>query len=141
MPYDLYPRKKDVERISYGVFFWPYILLEIGVGLVIGAGNSIRPASYRYNPDKRGASPMSMDGYYVTKKNACLMAAVARGWASVERGKREEWESLSEEERTRMEEWNKDFVKTYSLPAALETIEKVEGFADFAEKSGGFRIK
>lgn len=140
MSYDLYPRKKEVDPVRYGVFMWPFILLEIGVGLVIGAGNSIRPASYRYIADKRGASPMSNDGYYVSQKNAKLMAAVARGWSVVERGKRSEWEALSEEDQKRMEEWNKEF-KTYDLPAHSETIEKVEKFAEFAIKSGGFRIK
>ncbi|MGG1637207.1 hypothetical protein [Paenibacillus sp. NRS-1760] len=139
MSYDLCPRNKEMDSVRIGAFFWPFILLEIGVGLVIGAGNSIRPASYRYIAGKKGGSPMSNDGYYVTQKNAKLMAAVAMGWSTVERGKRSEWESIDEEERARMEEWNKEF-KTYNLPAHIETIEKVEKFAEFATKSGGFRI-
>ncbi len=82
---------------------------------------------------------MSNDGYYVSPKNAKIMAIVARGWVLVERGKRDEWEELSEEEQKRMEEWNKEF-KTYKLPASGEFIDKVEAFANFAETSGGFRI-
>lgn len=139
MAYDLRPRNKDISPISIGWPLWHYILLETGIGLVIGVGNSIRPAQYRYIPANNGASPMSNDGYHVQKKDALLMAAVANGWVLVESGKRIEWEELSEEERKRMEEWNKEF-KTYKLPASKELIENVAAFSNFAETSGGFRI-
>ena len=138
MGYDLKPKNKELEWFTMGAFSWSW-MLDAGVGLVLGQGKGIKPATYRYIPDKKGASPCSNDGFHVTSKQAKIMAHVTRGLVSVERGKVEEWERMSEEERKQMEDWNVTR-SIYNLPVRSDFIDKAEKFADWAEKSGGFRI-
>lgn len=139
MGYDLKPRNKNLEWFSMGAFSWSW-MLNAGVGLVIGTGNAIEPAQYSYVPDKKGASPQSNDGYYVTSKEAKTMAIVARGLVRVERFKADQWGKYSPEMQKEMQGWNGKY-KTYNMPVRSDFIDKAEKFADWAEKSGGFWIK
>lgn len=139
MSYDLKPRNKNSEWFRMGAFSWMW-MLDAGVGLVLGEGKGIEPASYRYIPDKKGASPCDNDGYYVTSKDAKLMSIVARGLVSVEKGKVDEWKNYTPEKQKNIEEWNTKH-KIYNLPVREDFIEKAEKFAEWAEKSGGFWIK
>jgi hypothetical protein len=137
MGYDLKPRNK-IEGFHMGAFSWGW-MLNAGVGLAIGTGNAIEPASYSYIPDKRGRSPQSNDGYYVSAKKAKLMSTIARGLVQVESFKNNEWDKLSPEKQKQMQEWNDKF-KIYNMPVRKDFIEKTEDFAEWAEKSGGFWI-
>jgi hypothetical protein len=137
--FDLYPRNRELEPFRFGSFSWSW-MLEKGVGLVLKTGRSIEPGRYRYVPDKQGRDPNQNDGYYVNSKLAKMMAHVARGLASVERGKHDEWNKMTEGERSSIKEWN-ERLKIYNLPVREDWIEKVEKFADWADKSGGFKIK
>ncbi len=139
MGYDLKPRNKDLDWFGMGAFSWSW-MLNAGVGLVLGQGRGIKPGEYRYIPDKKGYSPCSNDGFCVTSKQSKIMAHVARGLVSVEKGKSDEWERMTEEERKQIEEWNTRH-RMYNLPVRKDFIEKAEKFAEWAEKSGGFWIK
>ena len=139
MGYDLKPRNKELEWYSMGIFSWSWMLNK-GVGLVIGTGYAIKPAQYSYIADKRGASPQSNDGYYVTSKQAKIMAVVARGLVSVEKFKVQQWNEYTPEIQKQMQDWN-DKHKLYNMPVREDFINKVENFAEWAEKSGGFWIK
>lgn len=43
------------------------------------------------------AGPVSNDGFEVTKEEACIMARLFRGYVSVKRELKEEWDQLSEQ--------------------------------------------
>lgn len=135
MSYDLRPKNKEVDELRIGAFSWPIILQETGIGYVLGYGAGIAPASYVYQTGNHG-SPASNDGYIVTAFEARAMAKAARGFVSVQRFMRKEWDSLTEEEQVRKEQ-TKDI---YKNPWHEDRIKLVETFAEFAEKSSGFRI-
>lgn len=142
MSYDLYPRNKNVDDISFGIFSWPIILHETGMGYVLGFGNAKNPGQYIYSSGKKG-SPLSNDGYKVTSKEAKAMALVARGYVSVKKFINKEWEELSESERKLHKEIKSivDNRLIYNQQTSNEFLSKIELFADFAEKSGGFCIR
>lgn len=140
MSYDLVPRNKELEPLYFGAFSWSW-MLRAGVGLVIGTGDSIVPASYRYMPDKRGRDPNSNDGFHVTSKQAKLMAEVAKGLLSVEYGKHKEYEEASAAERERWDAPGSLGTGLYHLPVRKDFLEKVERFVEWAPKSGGFWIR
>ncbi|MDY7043620.1 hypothetical protein RVS70_05315 [Virgibacillus sp. M23] len=138
MVYDLKPKNEELDWFSMGAFSWSW-MLDAGVGLVLGQGKGIKPATYRYIPDENGASPRSNDGYYVDEEKAKIMAQVARGLVSVERGKTDEWNAMSEEEREQIDKWSLRS-NIYNLPIREDFVDKAEKFADWSEKSGGFEI-
>jgi len=140
MGYNLIPRNKKLNKFYFESFSFDW-MLDAGVGLVLGTGKSIEPASFRYIPDKKGRCPRYNDGFYVTSKQAKIMSVVAKGLVSVERGKWDEWNCLSEEKQKSMKEANNQYLHLYILPVREEFIEKVEKFTEWAEKSSGFKIK
>jgi hypothetical protein len=139
MSYHLVPRNKDLEIYYFGAFSFTW-MLDAGVGLVLGTGKSIEPASFRYVPDKKGRCPRDNDGFYVTSKQAKIMSLLAYGLVSVERGKLNEWNKKPTEEQESIKKYN-DKHHIYNLPIREDFIEKVEEFAEWVKKSGGFKIK
>jgi hypothetical protein len=141
MGYDLVPKNKAVKGISFGAFWWPIMLQETGMGYVLGYGAGRTPASYVYIPDKRGASPVSNDGYSVSSKEASMMAAIARGFVSVNRFIQKEWDVIPEDQKTTDWEYKTHEGKLlYNRPWHEDRLKQIEAFADFAEKSKGFKI-
>lgn len=65
------------------------------------------------------------------------MAQLARWIAAYQDTLFELWMEEPETERERMQ---KDFRGTYNTPVRRDFVEKVKAFADWAEKSGGFRV-
>ena len=141
MSYDLSPRNKKVKEIRVGAFSWPIIMQETGMGYVVGYGSGRDKVSYVYRPDNRGASPASNDGYRITSFEAKAMAAVGRGFVSVQRFINKEWESLSETERLSSENAkNHKGEPLYRSKWAEEMLVQIEEICDFFEKSNGFSI-
>lgn len=134
MSYDLKPVKKNVEWLRMGAFSWSW-LMNAGVGLVVGQGESKNPGAYSYIHQEKGGSPLSNDGYKVSSAKAKMMAVVARGIVSKYRFINNEWNELSEEEREKQSK-----VDWYVKGVREDFLEKAEKFADWAETSGGFRI-
>lgn len=135
MGYELKPKNKEIDELQIGAFSWPIILEETGIGYIIGYGAGIDPRTYVYQTGNSG-SPTSNDGYMVTAFEAKAMAKAARGFVSVQRFMRKEWDSLTEDDRARKEQ----FEDAYKKPWHDSKINLVETFAEFAEKSSGFRI-
>ena len=141
MSYDLVPKNKEVKEMSVGAFVWPIILQETGMGYVLGYGEGRSPGSYVYKPDKRGASPASNDGYFVTSREAKMMAAVGRGFISVNRFINKEWDAMPEDKRKKDLEYKTHEGKLlYKQPWHEDRLKQIENFCDFAEASKGFRI-
>lgn len=104
------------------------------MGYILGYGTALRAASYVYQQGNNG-SPVSNDGYKVTSAQAKMMAAVARGYVSVQRFVNKEWEALPPEE---VKSWEQSqYCRKQMHEKHLVFLEK---FADFAEGSGGFSI-
>ncbi|EPL7677462.1 hypothetical protein RG089_000597 [Elizabethkingia anophelis] len=144
MGYDLIAKKKDAEDLSIGAFSWPHMLQETGMGYVLGYGANFKPGTYVYQSGRKG-SPSSNDGYRVTSFEAKAMAAVARGYVSVNRFINKQYEEMPEDERKGYENalyhGDEGIVrKLYLQPVSEDYLKKLEKFADFAEKSGGFEI-
>jgi len=137
MGYDLRPRHKEIGDFHFGAFNWGW-MLDAGVGLVLGAGPSIKPATFRYSHDKKGRCPYYNEGFHVTSKDAKTMALIAYGLVSVEKGKWSEWNSFTDDEKRTIEEPRMSGV--YRRPVREDFIEKVERFATWAVQSGGFWI-
>jgi hypothetical protein len=141
MGYDLKPKNKKIEEFHFGVFVWPIVLQETGMGYVVGYGAGLSPATYVYKPDKIGASPVSNDGYSISSSEAKMMAIIARGFVSVQRFINKELSQYPEDEQNKMKD-----AKTYNGKPLYNTawhedrLVQIEQFANFAESSKGFRI-
>lgn len=140
MGYTLQPRNKKVEALDFGIFSWPILLEETGIGYIIGYGKGRRPATNVYQGGNNG-SPVTNDGYKVSAFEAKAMGMMARGYLSVKRFVNKEWETLDERDKA--------FCKTqtvsdgkllYVQEVGEGILEKLEKFAEFAEKSQGFSI-
>lgn len=138
MGYDLTAKNKDVADIRIGAFSWPIILQETGAGYILGYGASKCPAQYVYHP-RGNASPASNDGFRVTSSEAKMMAKIVRGFISVKKYVNNEWDEMDEMDRKR-DEWTNDRLNIYVKYTGDNFMDICEKFADFAEKSGGFRI-
>lgn len=140
MGYDLIPVNKKVDELSIGAFSWPVMLQDSGMGYVLGYGAGRSPGSYVYKSGGNG-SPSSNDGYKVSKAEAKMMAVVARGYVSVKRFINKEWAEIPEEQKNREKDFrvpNGNLI--YQQETSEQFLEKMELFADFAEKSDGFKI-
>lgn len=138
MGYDLIPKKEGVESKSGMIFTWPVILQETGAGYLFGYGeNTFKPGYYVYNNSlPNNGSPVSNDGFEVSKEDAIIMARIFRGYVYVKRTLREEWLEKSEDERAMI----KDFYGDKVEPPAEVFLQKIESLADFFEQSEGFNI-
>ena len=127
MGYDLIPKKEGVDSKHGMIFTWPVILNETGACYLFGYGDhTFSPGKYIYDGSRKDGSPVSNDGFEVTKEEACIMARLFRGYVSVKRALKEEWDQLSEREKAE--------------PPAEEFLHKIEILADFCEQSKGFNI-
>ena len=64
------------------------------------------------------------------------MARLFRGYVSVKRGLKEEWDQLSEQAQIKI----KSMLGEKAEPPAEEFLHKIEMLADFCEQSEGFNI-
>lgn len=137
MGYDLIPKKEGVDCKSGMIFTWPVILQETGAGYLFGYGmNTFDPGKYIYNGSRSDGSPVSNDGFDVSKEDALVMAELFRGYVYVKRALREEWDKKPEKERVLI----KSFLGDKSEPPAEGFLRKIEVLADFCEQSEGFNI-
>ena len=73
MGYDLIPKKKGVDCKNGMIFTWPVILNETGACYLFGYGDhTFSPGKYIYDGSRKDGSPVSNDGFEVTKEEACL---------------------------------------------------------------------
>ena len=138
MSHALIPRYKEIGTFRCGAFFLPWLLVDRGVGLVIGLGPSIKPGTYRYRYDKHGRDPLREERYHVTSRQARLMAELTHSVLEIEQGKREEFTAMPSEERQRIESAS---IGLYAFPVRSDWIEKCTEFAAWAPRSGGFWIR
>lgn len=137
MGYDLIPKKKGVDCKSGMIFTWPVILNETGACYLFGYGDhTFSPGKYIYAGSRKDGSPVSNDGFEVTKEEACIMARLFRGYVSVKRVLKEEWDQLSEQGQIKI----KSMLGEKAEPPAEEFLHKIEMLADFCEQSEGFNI-
>lgn len=135
MGYDLVARRKDSEDFYMGAFSFP-TMLDLGVGLVINTGAGVESFRYYYIPDKKGNSPQSNDGYYVTSKQAKMMSFLVYKVVWLQRERTKEWREFSEQEQ----KFYSEELKLSGIPIREDFIDKIEKFADWAKDSGGFWI-
>lgn len=136
MSFDLRPRNKAMGDFEAGGFFWPW-MLEAGVGLPVGHGPAFSPGQFIYRRRPDGKSLGYNDGARVTSAEAKQMAMLARWVADHQDMLDAEWEKLPEAERTRMAE---NRTGLYKKPVRRDWVEHMRAFAEWAEKSGGFRV-
>ena len=137
MGYDLLPKNKDVDSKLGMIFTWPVILNETGACYLFGYGDhTFSPGKYIYDGSRKDGSPVSNDGFEVTKEEACIMARLFRGYVSVKRALKEEWDQLSKQGQIRI----KSMLGEKAEPPAEEFLHKIEMLADFCEQSEGFNI-
>ena len=137
MGYDLIPKKKGVDSKRGMIFTWPAILNETGACYLFGYGSfEFDPGKYVYDGSRKDGSPVSNDGFEVTQEEAHIMAKLFRGYVSVKRALREEWNKKTKNEQIRIKSFLGDKVE----PPAEEFLHKVEMLADFCEQSEGFNI-
>ena len=136
MGYDLSPRHKVAGDFQMGAFSWCW-MLDNGVGLPVGYGPGFSPEQvcYRARPD--GLCIGHNDGARVTAAEAKDMAKVARWLADYQDDLYELWMKESEDSRTRMQD---NTSRLYKAPVRRDFVEKVRAFADWAPRSGGFRV-
>jgi hypothetical protein len=138
MGYDLKPRKKAAGPFHMGAFSWSW-MLNAGVGLPLGYGEGYKPAMYVYRLRPDGGDVSCNDGARVSAKEAKQMAMVARWIAEYQDILHGQFEQNTEEEKERMRR-NNDSLQLYKFPVRRDFVEKARAFAEWAEKSGGFRV-
>lgn len=137
MGYDLIPKKEGVEAKSGMIFTWPIILDKTGAGYLFGYGiNTFDTGKYIYDASRSDGSPVSNDGFDVPKEDALIMARLFRGYVSVKRELREEWDKIPVEKQVMLE----SIYGKGTVPPSVEFLQKVEALADFFEQSEGFNI-
>lgn len=136
MGMDLRPLNKAAGDFHWGAFGWSWMLAE-GVGLPVGHFSGLSPGEFIFLGRPDGRSLGYNDGARVTAKEAKQMAMVARWIVAKQRAMQEQFLARSEEDRERMRE---DRFKLYTLPVRTDWVDQLEAFADWAEKSGGFRV-
>lgn len=139
MSYDLIPKNKNVKAISVGAFSWPIILQETGMGYIIGYGEGRAPATNVYQPRKE-ASPTSNDGYKISSAEAKMMAAVIKGFLSVQRFINKEWQEIPEPERQKQKDTMTCGKHLYKGEWSEDRLKQIETIGEFFKKSGGFAI-
>lgn len=136
MGFDLHPRNKAAGNFHMGAFSWHW-MLEAGVGLPFGYGKGIEPAQFVCGGRKDGKCIAYNDGARISAKEAREMAKIARWVADYQDHKRRIFCEASDEVKKR---WEEDKYRLYSLPVREDFVEKTRSFAEWAEKSGGFRV-
>lgn len=136
MGYDLSPRNKAAGSFSMGAFSFAW-MLDNGVGLPVGYGPGYAPGSFVQQSRPDGKFVAYNDGAKVTAKEAKQMAMVARWLANHQDSLYALWMKKPEDERQRMQDSPSGI---YRPPVRRDFVEKVRAFADWAEKSGGFRV-
>lgn len=136
MGYDLRPRNSEVDTFSMGSFSYAW-MMDTAVGMVVGYGPGIEPGSYvsYQRPDK--CDLMYNDGGRISAKEAKEMAKIARLVAAQQDLLHYHFDRLDEATKKIYSE-NKS--KLYNLPVRKDFVQKLKDFADFAEKSGGFKV-
>jgi hypothetical protein len=117
--FDFHPKNKDAGDFSLGAFSWP-VLLE-SFGYLFPCVNS--KGQYCCDGAQREWIQIGTnDGFAINATDAKLMARCARNFVAIQRG-------LPDKDP---EKW----------PGKIRAdfIDRFEKFADWAEKSGGFRI-
>lgn len=149
MGFDFRSRRKGVDGFHLGAFSWPWMLAQ-GVGLPIGYTRGIVPGTHLYQgrhatgrvggePSVFSTSPIYNDGYPVSAKEAKQMAQLARWTADTEDSVWEEYDRLSDADKTAVDTQPYSS-STYRRPVRRDFIGKLRNFAEWAEKSGGFTI-
>lgn len=120
MGFDLTPKKKGVEDFHFGAFSWPVLLEACGYLFpsITGEGKYCCP-----NTQKDWVQIGTNDGFSIGATDAKLMARVARNFVAIQRTLGPEAEKLG-----------------WPRPIRTDFVDRFEAFADWAEKSGGFKI-
>lgn len=136
MGFDLRPRNAAVSTFSMGAFSYSW-MMDSPVGAVVGYCHGIEPGSYlgMERPDK--CDLMFNDGGKVSAKEAREMAKVARLVAKQQDMLHEYFDNLDE---ATQKKYRENALKVYKLPVRKDFVQKLKDFADFAEKSGGFKV-
>lgn len=136
MGFDLRPRNKNVDTFHMGAFSYGW-MMDSPVGWVVGYSKGISPASYISYAREDDCDLMQNDGGHVSAKEAKEMAKMARLLAENQERLHNHFDK-QDEVTQKMYQENKGGY--YNLPVRKDFIQKVKDFADFAEKSGGFRV-
>lgn len=136
MGYDLKPRNKKVDTFSMGAFSYGW-MMDSAVGMVVGYGEGLEPGSYVCYKRKDGCDLMHNDGGHVSAKEAKEMARMARLVAEQQDRLHFHFDRAAQATKERYE---KNEYKLYNLPVRKDFIQKIRDFADFAEKSGGYKV-
>lgn len=112
MGFDLYPRRKNVEPVSFNGFMWAG-MMDTGIGLVIGAGDG---GGGQWFFCGEGENPFFNDGARVSAPDARVMARCAST------------EALR-------------LVTIGEHVEASHLVKSLKKFAAFAAESGGFEIR
>ena len=136
MGFDLKPNRKSNGPFHMGAFSWHW-MLDAGVGLPLGYGQGIKPAQFVFRERKDGLCVGYNDGARVSAKEARQMAQLANWVADYQDIKRSVFERMPENERSEVE---KDHLRVYSQPVREDFVKLARSFAEWAVKSGGFRV-
>ena len=133
----LRPRHKELGTFHCGGFFWSWLLNE-GVGLVIGAGPGIEPASFIFHGDgrKKCGDPYN-GGFRVTSKQAKEMSWSALAVLKIQQHKQRQFDALDEKMKQYIRDDNR---KLFSPPVRSDWRIVLERFVEFSCNSGGFEI-
>jgi hypothetical protein len=120
MGFDLHATKRGVEDFHLGAFSWPVLLEACGYlfPCVNGQGQYCCPVD-----DKKWIQIGTNDGFKIGPTDAKLMARVARNFVKIQR-------TLPPDDRD-----NK-----WPMRIRTDFVDRFDAFADWAEKSGGFKI-
>lgn len=136
MAYDFFPKNPNAEPYSLGAFSWP-IMLEAGLGLVLGTGKGFRPGEFVYLSRPDGRCVQYNDGATVTPEECAELAKVCRWIVAIQEARIREWEKLEEPTRRMMKA---DKAGTYTLPWHPGYIQKFRDFATWCDQAQGFEI-
>jgi hypothetical protein len=136
MGFDLTPRNKKIKTFYMSSFAYAW-MLDSPVGWIVGYSKGITPASYISYMREDKCDLMQNDGGKVSAKEAKEMSKMARLLVENQKRLQNEFNKLDETTKQIYQENKNGY---YNLPVREDFIQKIKDFADFAEKSGGFRV-
>lgn len=157
MGYTLQARNKDAGSFDFGAFSFPVLLEACGYlfPAIQGGGRwyQVGGMDERFASDYPGI--ISNDGFSVTAEEARIMARIARNFAAIQRSLPEEHRGggLTTSEKGREGITRDDLIaalqgamsgqrgpEPWPLKIRDDFTEKFERFAEWADRSSGFRI-
>lgn len=136
MGMDLFPNKTGAESFSCNIHMWEKLMLDTPLGYVIGYARGVEINTVMLDPLSENRPDLN-DGFKVDAEQCRIMHYLALQFLDIEAARIDQWEDMTELERTN----SKGNPSQCTTPIFSEAgLRKFKEFVDFLENAEGFEI-